>query len=243
MNIKVTAFLLTTSSFSSCNTAYFKSLHQEPQLIDPLTESILEVTEHLDELSATVGSGSQPLYKELQLRYEMDLYVRTSYTQTPVQRNFNDSQTEAFQNAVVPLFAKVDRSNTARMKELLKDEGGWLTISKYGREIDDIAWTLVQHADLDRLFQKEVLGMLAPHAMTKETNPAHYAYLHDRVAVADHIPQVYGTQGRCTGPGTWEPDTVLGTFVDVDKRRSEVGLKPLAEYKRELRDICRRSEG
>lgn len=72
----------------------------------------------------------------------------------------------------------------------------------------------------------------------KETDLSNYALLHDRVAVADHIPQFYGTQGRCTGPGTWEPDATVGTIAELDKRRAEVGLRPMAEYIAGFKKIC-----
>ena len=76
-----------------------------------------------------------------------------------------------------------------------------------------------------------------------ETHPRNYAYLFDRVAVSfnnpsQRVPQRYGTQGFCIGPGQWQPFEIEDP-IHVDVRRSEVGLEPLADYIAGFREICR----
>ena len=99
---------------------------------------------------------------------------------------------------------EIDRANTARLKELIKAHG-WFTIPKFGKEADKAAWLLVQHADHDVAFQKEVLAILGDLYPKGETDPHNYAYLFDRVAGHTGDKQRFGTQGKCTGPGKWEP--------------------------------------
>ncbi len=121
-----------------------------------------------------------------------------------------------------------DIDNTAWLKVQLP-ESGWFRISVYGPSADKNAWLLVQHADHDVAFQKQVLSLLEPLVPLKETSPGNYAYLYDRVAVAEKRPQRYGTQGRCVGDKKWkafeaeDPD-------QLDARRASVGLMPQAEY-------------
>ncbi len=61
-----------------------------------------------------------------------------------------------------PAFRKmsaIDRKNTARMKEIL-DKHGWPGKRLVGDDGAHAAWLLVQHADLDREFQKRCLKLL-----------------------------------------------------------------------------------
>lgn len=130
----------------------------------------------------------------------------------------------------------VDQANTAWLKGQL-NEIGWFTISRFGKEADAAAWLLVQHADQDRAFQGEVLAKLESLTATGETDKRNYAYLFDRVAQARGGPQRYGTQGRCVGPGAWEPFPVEAPD-QLDARRTSIGLMTEAEYKAFFKNIC-----
>jgi hypothetical protein len=122
----------------------------------------------------------------------------------------------------------LDAENTRWLKETVS-QGGWFTVSKYGADADFAAWLLVQHADLDVPFQTEMLGILEPLVPARETSQSNYAYLYDRVAVNSGRPQRYGTQGRCTAAGVWEPREVEQPET-LDERRAAVGLPPEADY-------------
>ena len=129
-----------------------------------------------------------------------------------------------------------DAENTMWLKADLK-ANGWYSISKAGSEADRAAWLLVQHADADPDFQSEVLAMLAKLLAAGETERSNYAYLFDRVAIAQGRSQRYGTQGRCTGPAAWEPRD-LEDPAAIDRIRAEAGLPPLAEYKATVARLC-----
>lgn len=65
----------------------------------------------------------------------------------------------------------------------------------------------------------------------------------DRVAssfndLTKRVSQRYGTQGNCVGPGLWEP-LPIDDERNVDKRRKEVGLPTLVEYKQNFKEICK----
>lgn len=143
--------------------------------------------------------------------------------------------------------AAIDQENTAALKEIVR-RYVWPTISVFGRGADRDAWLLAQHADHDRAFQKQVLAILESLTATGETAASNYAYLHDRVAVAEAeivvdggrvTPardaawprrQRYGTQGACVGT-RWEPYP-LEDPARVDELRKSVGLGPIEEYRR-----------
>jgi hypothetical protein len=189
-----------------------------------------------------------PLDKEwvkakLQHMVEIDQYVRQP-SDIPELRKFSDEERYEYSQRHSERFLAIDRQNTADLKELLKIYP-WFTISEFGTEASQYAWLLVQHADLDAPFQRQVLAILEPLAAKGETNPKNYAYLYDRVASSFQNPaerklQRYGTQGECSGPGTWDPLPVQDPDK-LDERRAAVGLPPMAEYKKMFVDVCHES--
>jgi hypothetical protein len=120
----------------------------------------------------------------------------------------------------------VDSKNTVWLQGIV-EKHGWPTISLVGKEGADAAWLLVQHADKDRKFQRQCLDLMA--ALPKdEVSQSKIAYLTDRVLLAEGKNQMYGTQLKdADGKPTPLP---IEDEANVDQRRSEVGLPPLAEY-------------
>src|SRR5579884_821898 len=128
----------------------------------------------------------------------------------------------------------VDRKNTARMKEILAKHG-WPGKSLVGDDGANAAWLLVQHADKDRDFQKRCLKLLARAVKAGEASAGQHAYLTDRVLVGENKKQLYGTQFR-TVDGKLEPYPIEDE-KNVDRRRKEVGLSSLAEYRKVLEKV------
>jgi hypothetical protein len=130
--------------------------------------------------------------------------------------------------AVQDRVAAADRTSTTRMKEVVAKHG-WPGKRLVGEEGANAAWLLVQHADLDRDFQKLCLPLLEKAVAAGDAEPRHYAYLHDRVAVAESRPQRFGTQYRDGKPAPIEDE------ARVDERRRQVGLGTMAEYDQQMR--------
>jgi hypothetical protein len=124
---------------------------------------------------------------------------------------------------------RLGRANSTWLKSVLA-RIGWFDIGTYGAEASQAAWLIVQHADHDPEWQAAVLADLAPRVARGDMQPNYYAYLVDRVAVNGGRPQVYGTQGECAGPGDWQPKATIAP-EQIDARRAEVGLGPIAEYR------------
>jgi hypothetical protein len=190
------------------------------------------------------GASSDPWRTELARRVARDQFARATLpnmsppggwadrVSEPVRQYLNDT-------AAVEMCA-VDLDNTAWLKAGLARRG-WPTISRDGKDADNQAFLLVQHADMDPVWQAQVLAQLTDLAPKGETNVKNYAYLFDRVAMKHGGPQRYGTQGRCVGPGTWRPDE--DEPGDLDARRAKVGLPTEADYIAVFKTICQRADG
>ncbi len=172
--------------------------------------------------------------------FEMDQYMR-KFPHITYERNYSEQDRKYFSSKYKLKWPEIDKECTSSIKELLKIYE-WFKVSEFGVIADNNAWVIVQHADLDVPFQKRVLDILRTLYPVGETNRSNYAYLEDRVAaIAEKKPQRFGTQGKCVGPGQWEPHPIQDP-VNIDRRRKEMGLGSLAEYKAMFKDICKHGE-
>lgn len=128
----------------------------------------------------------------------------------------------------------IDSRNTARMKSIIR-EYGWPGLELVGWDGTEAAFILVQHAD--HSFQKELLPVMQKEYKAGALSGPNYALFLDRVLVGDGRPQVYGSQAKPFEQ--WkEGEPALYPIADeanVDKRRAEVGLSSLAEYRELLK--------
>jgi hypothetical protein len=137
---------------------------------------------------------------------------------------------------LVERLREIDRKNTARMKEVI-DKHGWPGKALVGDDGSHAAWLLVQHADADKPFQKRCLELMKESVKRGEASGRELAYLTDRVLVGEGQKQLYGTQFR-QADGKMEPSPIEDE-ANVDKRRAEVGLEPLADYRKRLEELYR----
>ncbi len=160
--------------------------------------------------------GDPALRRELLAMVEVDQKARNAATENWTDKALHDE------------VMAVDRKNTARMKEIVAQKG-WPTKALVGSDGAHAAWLLVQHADLDLPFQKLCLAKMEPLVKSKEVDAADWAYLVDRVAVAEKRKQTYGTQFT----NDREPQPIEDE-AHVDERRKSVGLGTLSEYKQQM---------
>lgn len=169
------------------------------------------------------------LASQLAWRIARDQYWRTAGLFE--MRSFeNEGDRLALGNLIAERMNEIDGENTAWLKGVIAEHGGWPKISEVGSSASGSLWLLAQHADRDPAFQKEVLALFEPLVAEGEVSRSNYAYLHDRVAVAEGRPQRYGTQGYCVqGEGRWTPREIENSEL-VDDIRAEAGLMPIADY-------------
>jgi hypothetical protein len=121
---------------------------------------------------------------------------------------------------------KVDKANRMWLKEAISRRG-WPGKSLVGADGAKAAWLIVQHADPDVAFQRQCLDLVLKLPRS-EIDAEHLAYLTDRVLLNEGKKQWYGTMLRKEG-GKLVPRPIEDE-LNVNKRRSALGLPPLEEY-------------
>ena len=128
--------------------------------------------------------------------------------------------------------SKKDTKNLARLREMVA-EHGWPGESMVGHDAAVAAFLIVQHADHET--QVEFFPLMEAAAEAGELQRRHLAMLQDRILVDEGKPQIFGTQlylNDSTGKLELFP---IEDETNVDSRRLEVGMMPLAEYVRLVR--------
>ncbi|MBT2621972.1 MULTISPECIES: DUF6624 domain-containing protein [Chryseobacterium] len=120
-----------------------------------------------------------------------------------------------------------DSLNLIEVKKIL-DKYGWVGPDVVGGQGSTTLFLVIQHADLAT--QEKYLPMMRDAVKNGKAQGSSLALLEDRVALRQGKKQIYGSQiGRDQQTQVYfvspleDPD-------NVDKRRAEVGLPPLAEY-------------
>jgi len=111
---------------------------------------------------------------------------------------------------------------------------GWTTYSLVGEHGAKAAFLVIQHSDKNKM--KYCLPILKKAVEEKEANPYYYAMMLDRYLMQNNKKQLYGTQLKC------KTEVVNGELIikenylysikdepNINKRRAELGLKPLEE--------------
>ena len=134
-------------------------------------------------------------------------------------------------SAAIDRMNQVDALNTAWMKQLVA-ERGWPGYSLVGRDGEQAAFLIVQHATQDTAFMARVLPLLERAYATGEAEGPQVALLTDRLARQRGQAQIYGTQASIVN-GRFVLDPIADS-ANVDKRRAQLGIPPVAAYKRLL---------
>jgi len=167
------------------------------------------------------------LRKELLAMVEEDQKIRDDFIKSGVD---HPSKT------IMDQMEAIGQRNTARMKEIIK-KYGWPDSRQVGWDGTQAAFILVQHAD--HSFQKQLLPLIEKEFAAGDLSGPNYALFIDRVLAEDGKPQVYGS--RAMPFDQWKgTEPVLYPITDeanVNKRRAEVGLSPLAEYRELLKQM------
>jgi hypothetical protein len=138
-----------------------------------------------------------------------------------------------------PRMAEVHDRNAARLTAVI-GEYGWPGRSLVGEDGARAAWLVLQHAIGHPDLQRRGLVLLQQAVVQGEVPAAEVAMLADRIAFFEGRPQRYGTQFDWNEQGELAPWTIEDE-AGVEERRREVGLPPLAEVTRRMRQDMARS--
>ena len=134
----------------------------------------------------------------------------------------------------------IDRRNTVRMKTIIK-EHGWPVARLVGWDGSEAAFLLVQHSDHQT--QQQLLPLMTKEFRNGGLSGPNYALFVDRVLVEEGRPQIYGSKARPVDQWT-RGEPVFYPIEDesnVDKRRAQVGLSTMADYRKLLKEMYRQT--
>jgi hypothetical protein len=134
-----------------------------------------------------------------------------------------------------PRMAEVHRRNARRLQEIF-DTIGFPGRSKVGENGAREAWMILQHSIGSPAVMRRGLELVREATKTGEASPVELAMLEDRVRSFSGLPQRYGTQFDWDEHGQMSPRPIENPAIVEDLRR-EVGLPPLADKLREVREV------
>ena len=128
----------------------------------------------------------------------------------------------------------IDSRNTARMKRIVK-QYNWPRAELVGWDGTEAAFIVVQHSP--HSFQKALLPLMQKEFGTGHLSGPNYALFLDRVLAEDGRPQVYGSSAKGFSKDGEPIIYPIEDEANVDKRRAEVGLSSLAEYREMMKKM------
>ena len=172
-----------------------------------------------------ISSINKPLKEELEKIFDEDQKYRLMIDS--VMSKYGNSSPEM--KELIEKMNEVDEKNLKRVIEII-DEYGWPGISSVGEKGNIAVWMVIQHGDRHPEIQKKYLPLLIESAEKGESRKSDAAYLEDRVRVNHGEKQIYGSQMILNEKtGKYEPQPIEDE-KNVDKKRAEMGLPPLADY-------------
>ena len=165
------------------------------------------------------------LRKELLAMVEQDQEIRNELIKSGVDHPKKESSAR---------MAAIDSRNTAKMRRFVK-RYNWPRAELVGWDGTEAAFMVVQHSP--HSFQKELLPLMQKEYRAGHLSGPNYALFLDRVLVEDGRPQVYGSQAKGFNKDGEPSLYPIEDETNVDKRRAEVGLSPLAEYREMLKRL------
>jgi hypothetical protein len=133
----------------------------------------------------------------------------------------------------------IDRNDTRVLKEILLNNP-WPGKGMVGPDGAGAAFLLLQHSP-DTAFQRSCLVLLQNAFKAGEASADQLALLTDRVLVREGKPQLYGTQTCIIGYRVLVDS--IEDSANVDNRRAKLGLQPLSEYLKQLKEFYHIKDG
>ncbi len=125
------------------------------------------------------------------------------------------------------LIIKQDVVNLKRVEEIIS-KYSWLGYNIVGLKGNKTLFLVIQHADIE--IQKKYFPIMKEAVNEGNAENSDLALLIDRIAVSEGKKQIYGSQmGYNKEKGVYYLKPLIKPS-EVDKRREEVGLEPIADY-------------
>jgi len=174
-------------------------------------------------LDVIEANYDKPLQKELLEIYADDQDIRRDFMKIYKEKGSGNKQVDSIGKIMI----YKDSINLIKVTKIL-DEKGWVGKDVIGSQANQTLFLVIQHSDLK--YQQKYLPMMREAVKKGDAKASSLALLEDRVALREGRKQIYGSQ-IATNPATKKQFiSPLEDPDDVDKRRAEVGLGPIADY-------------
>ena len=127
----------------------------------------------------------------------------------------------------------IDKANQTRIDEIVKTHG-WPGKKEFGSKAAVAAFVVVQHSTSEMM--RRYLPILRKAMENGDADKSSFALLDDRIRMIEGRPQRFGSQVQ----GSPNSNMYFWQIEDeenVDKRRAEMGLEPLAEYAKRFKGL------
>ena len=188
---------------------------------DQRWKSLLEIIKQNKEKAE--ANLNKPLVAELDSIYTEDQKYRLQIGEIEKKYGWQSNEMKVLWKII----HEKDSVNLIKIKSIL-DKYGWLGADVIGEQGNSTLFIVIQHSDIAT--QEKYLPMMREAVKNGKAKGSELALLEDRVALRNGKRQIYGSQiGRDNETNLYyvspleDPD-------NVDKRRAEVGLQPLADY-------------
>ncbi len=219
------SFLLLNRIATNANYMNYKHITTDPDLNslhnDKRWIPLLEIIKQNKEKAEV--NLNKPLVAELDSIYTEDQKYRLQIDEMEKKYGWESNEMKAHWKII----NEKDSINLIKIK-LLLDKYGWLGTDVIGEQGNSTLFLVIQHSDIAT--QEKYLPMMREAVKNGKAKGSALALLEDRVALGNRKKQIYGSQiGRDNETKLYyvlpleDPD-------NVDKRRAEVGLQPLADY-------------
>lgn len=200
-------------------------LKKDPDLVvlhsySTWSEILKTLQEKIDVIEANYD---RPLQKQLLEIFEKDQEIRRQFIAALQQYGYQSKEADSLRKIMVV----TDSINLAAIKSIL-DEKGWVGESKVGAQGNQTLFLVIQHSDLKT--QQHYLPMMRDAVKQGNARASSLALLEDRVAIGEGRRQIYGSQIGRNERLNKHYILPLEDPDNVDKRRADVGLEPLADY-------------
>lgn len=165
----------------------------------------------------------KPLQKELLAIYVDDQEIRKDFMKIYTEKGTGHKQVDSIGKIMI----YKDSLNLIKICKIL-DEKGWVGKDVVGAQANQTLFLVLQHGNLQA--QQKYLPMMREAVKKGNANQASLALLEDRVALREGRRQIYGSQIAINSITKKSHISPLQDPDNVDKRRAEVGLGPIAEY-------------
>lgn len=125
---------------------------------------------------------------------------------------------------------KVNANDKKRTNELIKltKQYGYIDSDKFGKQTEEDAWLIAQHAIHDIPFMRKYLKLMKKRIDENKPVTENYPLLFDRVAMLQNKKQTYGTQFVQDDNGKYVPHAIKD-IKNIDVYRSKFNMIPFAD--------------